>query len=67
LASYIGDELGQKMLSDFSDKEDLNLRLFLVELQRCIQNKADEALTSAIISIEFRDQNTFDSLNTLLL
>jgi hypothetical protein len=67
LASYIGDELGQKMLSDFSETEDQYLRRFLVEVQRCIQNKADEALPSAIISIEFKDQNNFDSLKTLFL
>jgi hypothetical protein len=67
LASYIGDELGQKMLSNFPETEDQNLRRFLVEVQRCIQNKADKELPSAIISIEFRDQSNFDSLKTLLL
>jgi hypothetical protein len=66
LASYIGDEVGQKMSSDFAETKDQNLRRFLVEVQRCIQNIADYALPSAMISIEFKDQNNFDSLKSLL-
>jgi hypothetical protein len=67
LAGYVGDLIGRKNYSLGVNVHDTELHLFLIQVQRCIQDISSYGLPSAIIGFEFKNKEHYKTVSALLL
>ena len=67
LAGYVGDLIGRKNYSLGVAVDDTDLHLFLLQIQRCIQDISNYDIPSAIIGFEFKNAKHYDTVSALLL
>lgn len=67
LAGYIEDLLSKKAMSSNIQYKDIQLHDFIIQVQRCILDVTNYSIPSVILGFEFKNEQTFDAINALLL
>ena len=67
LAGYVGDLIGRKNYSLGVTVNDTELHLFLIQVQRCIQDISNHDIASAMIGFEFTNDKHYQTVSALLL
>lgn len=67
LAGYVGDLIGRKNYALGGTVDDTELHLFLLQVQRCIQDISSHDISSAVIGFEFTNKKHYKTVSSLLL